>query len=179
MSERTATDFLPLGDLSGARLDALCAEASAVRDAAWGRVVTYSRKVFIPLTTYCRDECGYCVFVKRPGEPGARVMSPPEVLAVARAGAALGCKEALFSLGEKPERRHAEARDALARLGYRRMTDYLHAMCALTLSETGLLPHVNAGTLDEAEIALLKPVSGSMGLMLESEIGRASCRERV
>jgi len=161
-------DFLPLSGVSGHALDALCAEAAAVRDAHWGRVATYSRKVFIPLTTYCRDECGYCVFVKRPGEPGAKVMTPAEVLAVAEAGRVLGCKEALFSLGEKPERRYEEARDALARLGYRRMSDYLAAMCALVLTETGLVPHVNAGTMDADEIEQLKPVSGSMGMMLES-----------
>jgi len=77
-------------------------EAAALRDAHWGRVVTYSRKVFVPLTTLCRDDCGYCVFVKRPGEPGARVMTPDQVMAVVEGGAALGCKEVLFSLGEKP-----------------------------------------------------------------------------
>jgi FO synthase len=124
--------------------------------------------VFVPLTTLCRDECGYCAFVKRPGEPGARVMTPDQVMAVVEAGAALGCKEVLFSLGEKPERRYQMARDALARLGHARMTDYLRAMCERVLDETGLLPHVNAGTLDDDEIAMLKPVSGSMGMMLES-----------
>ncbi len=161
-------EALALATVSGPALSALCGRAAAVRDQAWGRVVTYSRKVFIPLTTYCRDECGYCTFVKRPGEAGAKVMTPDEVLAVARAGAALGCKEALFSLGEKPELRYPEARAALAALGYGRTVDYLAAMCRLVRDETGLLPHANAGTLDEDETRLLKPVTGSMGMMLES-----------
>lgn len=157
-----------LATVTGPALVALCEAAAEVRDRAWGRVVTYSRKVFVPLTTYCRDECGYCAFVKRPGEAGAKVMSPDEVLAVARAGAAVGCKEALFSLGEKPELRYPEASEALARLGYRRTVDYLRDMCALVLEETGLLPHANPGTLDAEDLALLKPVTGSMGMMLES-----------
>ena len=168
MARQPLEDMLRFEGASGAALDRLCAEAASVRDAHWGRIVTYSRKVFIPLTTYCRDDCGYCVFVKRPGEPGAKIMSPDEVTRVAEQGRALGCKEALFSLGEKPELRYQEARDALARLGYRRMTDYLAAMCDLVLSETGLVPHVNAGTMEASEIERLKAVSGSMGLMLES-----------
>lgn len=161
-------EAIALATSSGPALQALCRTAADARDSAWGRAVTYSRKVFIPLTTYCRDDCGYCTFVKRPGEPGAKVMSPDEVLAVARAGQAVGCKEALFSLGERPELRYQAARDALAALGYARMTDYLEAMCALVLRETGLLPHANAGTLDDDELRALKPVTGSMGMMLES-----------
>lgn len=167
-SPRATADFLAFESVQGAALDALCQEAAALRDAHWGRTITYSRKVFVPLTTLCRDDCGYCVFVKRPGEPGTRVMTPDQVMAVVEGGAALGCKEVLFSLGEKPERRYDMARDALAALGHDRMTDYLRAMCERVLAETGLLPHVNAGTLDDHEIAMLKPVSGSMGMMLES-----------
>jgi FO synthase len=159
---------MSLGNAKGAALDALCAEAGARRDAHYGRVVTYSRKIFVPLTTLCRDDCGYCTFVKRPGEPGAKYLTPEEVLALVRAGQALGCKEVLFSLGEKPELRYEAARAVLAGLGYARTIDYLHAMCVRVRDETGLIPHVNAGTLDEDEFRLLKPVSGSMGMMLEN-----------
>ena len=164
----SATAALPLGGASGHELIALLAEAASVRDAAWGRVITYSRKVFVPLTNMCRDSCGYCAFVKAPGSPEAQVMPPEAVLAVARDGARMGCKEVLFSLGEKPELRYREARDALRILGYRSMTDYLAAMCALVLAETGLIPHVNTGTLSDAEIVALRPVCGSMGMMVES-----------
>jgi FO synthase len=144
------------------------AEAEAVRDRAFGKIITYSRKVFVPLTNMCRDTCGYCVFVKHPSSPEARIMTPDQVMNVVRAGERLGCKEVLFSLGEKPERRYAEARAGLAALGYERMTDYLRDMCARVIDETGLIPHANAGTLDDDEIAMLKPVSGSMGMMLET-----------
>ncbi|NJO24388.1 MAG: 7,8-didemethyl-8-hydroxy-5-deazariboflavin synthase CofG [Sphingomonadales bacterium] len=144
------------------------AAAAAIRDRAFGRTITYSRKVFVPLTTMCRDTCGYCVFVKHPSSPEARIMTPDEVMAVVRAGERLGCKEVLFSLGEKPERRYAQARERLAALGHERMTGYLRDMCARVIEETGLVPHVNAGTLDDEEIAMLKPVAGSMGMMLET-----------
>ncbi len=143
-------------------------KACSIRDAAWGSIVTYSRKVFIPLTNLCRDTCGYCVFVKRPGAPGAGYMKPEEVLAVAQAGQAMGCKEALFSLGERPELRYPEAKAALRALGHERTVDYLHEMCALVLRETDLLPHVNAGTLRDDEFELLRPVAASMGMMIEN-----------
>lgn len=143
-------------------------EAAMLRDRHWGRAISYSRKVFIPLTTYCRNECGYCTFVKRPGHPGAKYLTPDEVLEIARGGERLGCKEALFSLGERPERRYQEARDALARLGHATTVDYLVASCKLVLDHTSLIPHVNAGTLTEEEIARLREVSGSMGMMLET-----------
>lgn len=159
-------------DLSGSTLVNLMAEASRLRAVHWGETVTYSRKVFAPLTTMCRDTCGYCTFVKKPGEPGAYVMTPQQVLATARKGEATGCKELLFSLGEKPELRYPEAAEALARLGYTSMIDYLAAMCALVLEETSLLPHVNAGTLTDDEIDKLKPVSASMGMMLETVSNR-------
>ncbi|MEM7438960.1 MAG: 7,8-didemethyl-8-hydroxy-5-deazariboflavin synthase CofG [Pseudomonadota bacterium] len=148
--------------------DALMRQARDVREAHWGRNVTYSRKVFVPLTNMCRDTCGYCTFVKHPDDPAAELLTPEQVLAQAKRGEAKGCKELLFSLGEKPEERYAVAREALARLGYERMTDYLADMCALVLQETTLLPHVNAGTLTDDEIDRLKPVSASMGMMLET-----------
>ena len=157
-----------LGGASGEALDRLRLCAAAVRDRHWGDAISYSRKVFIPLTTMCRNTCGYCTFVKHPGDPGANFMTPDEVLAVAVKGEALGCKEALFSLGERPERRYPQAREALARLGHATTVDYLVAMCRLVLENTALVPHVNAGTLMEAEVARLKEVSGSMGMMLET-----------
>ena len=151
---------LPLADMM--------AEAAAIRDRAWGRTITYSRKAFVPLTNMCRDTCGYCTFVKHPSSPDAEILSPEQVLATARAGEAKRCKELLFSLGEKPELRYDAARQGLARLGYDRMTDYLADMCALVLAETSLIPHVNAGTMDAGEFARLRPVSASMGMMLET-----------
>jgi len=154
--------------ISGEALSDIRQMASAIRDRQWGHAISYSRKVFIPLTTMCRNSCGYCTFVKQPGDPAANFMTPEQVLDVARKGEALGCKEALFSLGERPERRYAEAREALAHLGYNTTIDYLEAMCRLVLDRTSLVPHVNAGTLMEAEVARLKEVSGSMGMMLET-----------
>lgn len=149
-------------------LPTLMSSACEVRDASWGSRVTYSRKVFIPLTNMCRDTCGYCTFVQHPDSPGAQLMTPDEVLRKVRAAEAMGCKEALFSLGEKPEVRYPRAAEMLEALGYRSTVDYLRDMCEMVLAETSLIPHVNAGTLDKAEIQALKPVSGSMGMMLES-----------
>nr|WP_321525947.1 7,8-didemethyl-8-hydroxy-5-deazariboflavin synthase CofG [uncultured Cohaesibacter sp.] len=154
--------------LQKADLTGLMARASSIRDARWGRTVTYSRKAFVPLTNMCRDTCAYCTFVKHPDHPDANIMSPDQVLATARKGEAQGCKELLFSLGEKPELRYERARAALALLGYHSMTDYLAVMCALVLEETTMLPHVNAGTLSDEELAKLRPVSVSMGMMLET-----------
>lgn len=154
--------------LETADLDQLMAEAALVRDRAWGMTVTYSRKVFVPLTNMCRDTCGYCVFVKHPSSPEAQIMTPDEVMTVVLEGERLGCKEVLFSLGEKPERRYPEAEERLRALGYQRMTDYVRDMCCMVIEKTGLVPHVNAGTLDDDEIARLKPVAGSMGMMLET-----------
>lgn len=156
----------------GDALHSLMERASAVRRAHWGKTVTYSRKVFAPLTTMCRDTCGYCTFVKHPDDPGAYIMTPDEVLQTARRGEQTGCKELLFSLGEKPEQRYAKATKALDRLGFSSMIDYLAAMCALALKETSLLPHVNAGTLSADEITKLKPVCASMGMMLETVSNR-------
>ncbi len=167
-----AEDARTWAGLSGDALAKLMVRANAVRRAHWGDTITYSRKVFAPLTTMCRDTCGYCTFVKHPDEPGAFIMTPEQVLASARRGEETGCKELLFSLGEKPEQRYEKAALALGKLGYTSMIDYLAAMCALVLDETSLLPHVNAGTLSDDEIAKLKPVSASMGMMLETVSNR-------
>jgi len=131
-------------------------------------VITYSRKVFIPLTNLCRDYCGYCTFRRDPGDPGAHTMTPEEVLDVARAGEKLGCTEALFSLGDKPELRFPEMRKTLRRLGCNSTLHYLEAMCELVLHETSLLPHPNPGLLSDEWVARLAAVSPSMGLMLET-----------
>lgn len=162
------SNFLELRAVEGAELEQLFAEARVKRDAYWGSVATYSRKVFIPLTNLCRDCCGYCTFVKQPGESGAGYLNPEEVLRIATRGEELGCKEALFSLGEKPELRYPQARDMLARLGYRTTIDYVIAMCELVISKTSLIPHVNAGTMSRDELERVKEVSGSAGLMLEN-----------
>src|SRR6202158_4671366 len=131
-------------------------------------VITYSRKVFLPLTNLCRDYCGYCTFRRDPGDPGAHTMTPDEVLAVARAGEKLGCTEALFSLGDKPELLFPEMRATLRHLGYKSTLHYLEAMCELVLRETTLLPHPNPGLLSAEWISRLSAVSPSMGLMLET-----------
>ncbi|WP_321449705.1 7,8-didemethyl-8-hydroxy-5-deazariboflavin synthase CofG [uncultured Cohaesibacter sp.] len=154
--------------LQKADLGSLMARACVIREARWGRTVTYSRKAFVPLTNMCRDTCAYCTFVKHPDHPDANIMSPEQVLATARKGEAQGCKELLFSLGEKPELRYERARAALSLLGYESMTNYLADMCALVLEETAMLPHVNAGTLNDEELEKLRPVSASMGMMLET-----------
>lgn len=146
----------------------LLERASRIRRSHWGDVVTYSRKVFVPLTNMCRDTCGYCTFVKHPDDPAAQLMSPEQVLASAKTGEAKGCKELLFSLGEKPELRYEKARAALQAYGYETLVAYLRDMCRLVLDETGLLPHVNAGSLTEDELIELRPVSASMGMMLET-----------
>ena len=151
-----------------APLDALMREARAVRDAAHGTRVTYSPKVFIPLTMLCRDACGYCTFARPPARLDAPYLSPERVLEIARRGAAVGCHEALFTLGERPELRHEVARDWLAARGYDSTVHYLREMAALVLRETGLLPHANAGALHADELASLRPVAPSQGMMVES-----------
>jgi len=155
-------------------LPTLLQSAAKIRDDMWGKEITYSRKVFIPLTNMCRDTCSYCTFVKHPSKPEARILTPEQVLFMAKQGEAHGCKEVLFSLGEKPELRYPEAKKKLALLGYNKMTSYLRDMCELILNKTSLLPHVNAGTLSNQEIDELKPVSASMGMMLETITKRLS-----
>ncbi|MHB1444046.1 MAG: 5-amino-6-(D-ribitylamino)uracil--L-tyrosine 4-hydroxyphenyl transferase CofH [Acidimicrobiales bacterium] len=155
-------------DLVAAGWDELSAEATAIRDERYGGRITYSPKVFIPLTHLCRDRCGYCTFAQPPARVAAPYMSLDEVLAVARAGAEAGCHEALFTLGERPEERYPAARGWLDGHGFASTVDYLVAACRAVLEETGLLPHANAGALHEAELAALRPVSASQGMMLES-----------
>jgi 7,8-didemethyl-8-hydroxy-5-deazariboflavin synthase CofG subunit len=149
-------------------LPALLSAARAAKENFKPGVVTYSRKVFLPLTNLCRDYCGYCTFRRDPGEPGAHTLTPEEILAVARAGEKLGCTEALFSLGDKPELLFPEMRDMLRHLGYKSTLHYLEAMCELVLRETTLLPHPNPGLLSAEWISRLAAVSPSMGLMLET-----------
>ncbi len=146
----------------------LLAAAVAVKERYRPGVVTYSRKVFLPLTNLCRDYCGYCTFRRDPGEHGAHTMTPEEVLAVAKQGEKLGCTEALFSLGDKPEMLFPEMRETLRRLGYRSTLHYLEAMCELVLHETRLLPHANPGLMSHQWIERLRETNPSLGLMLES-----------
>ena len=146
--------------------------AAEVRDRAFGPRITYSRKVFIPLTKLCRDNCGYCTFARGP-RPGERAyLTPGEVLDIARAGAEAGCKEALFTLGDKPEKRYPEARRELAELGFASTVEYLVHVCRLVLEETGLLPHANPGVLGEEEVRALRRVAVSQGIMLEQASDR-------
>jgi FO synthase len=149
-------------------LDQLLSRAAARRDALFGRRVTYSPKVFIPLTMLCRDRCGYCTFAKPPSRLERPYMPLDAVLSVARAGAAAGCHEALFTLGEKPEERYPAARRWLDEHGYASTIDYLVSAAAAVRDLTGLLPHANAGALDEVELAALRTVSASQGMMIES-----------
>jgi FO synthase len=149
-------------------LPELLATARALKEQYRPAVISYSRKVFLPLTNLCRDYCGYCTFRRDPGEAGAHTMTPDEVLVVARAGEKLGCTEALFSLGDKPEMLFPEMRDTLRRLGYRSTLHYLEAICELVLCETRLLPHANPGLLNANWIERLRHSNPSLGLMLES-----------
>jgi FO synthase len=142
--------------------------ARALKERFRPGIVTYSRKVFLPLTNLCRDYCGYCTFRRDPGDPGAHTMTPEEVLDVARQGEKLGCTEALFSLGDKPEMLFPEMRDTLRHLGYRSTLHYLEAMCELVLRETSLLPHANPGLLSANWIERLRASNPSLGLMLEN-----------
>ncbi len=147
---------------------ALHEKARSVRNEHWGDTITYSRKVFIPLTNMCRDTCRYCTFVKTPQSGKAHLMTPQEVLTSALQGQQMGCKEALFSLGERPEKRYALAREQLKAQGYHSTLDYLHDMAQLVLDNSLLVPHINAGALSYDELKALRPVAGSMGMMLES-----------
>ena len=149
-------------------LPELLARAGELRDRGRGRTVTFSAKVFVPLTTLCRDYCGYCTFRRDPGEPGARTLSPDEVVALTQAGSRLGAKEALFSLGDRPEARFREHREFLKVHGHRTTLGYLRAMCELTLKESTLLPHANPGLMGERDLAALREVNVSMGIMLET-----------
>jgi 7,8-didemethyl-8-hydroxy-5-deazariboflavin synthase CofH subunit/7,8-didemethyl-8-hydroxy-5-deazariboflavin synthase CofG subunit len=149
-------------------LPELTARARRVRDAATGTRVTYSPKVFIPLTMLCRDRCGYCTFARPPARVASPYLTPDQVLAIARAGAAAGCHEALFTLGEQPELRYPAAAEWLAANGHASTVHYLAEMCRLVLDRTGLLPHANAGALPADELALLRTVAPSQGMMVET-----------
>jgi len=175
----TVDDAEILLGASGDALEQLLAVAGKVRDAgaaqrgdATGKRITYSKKVFIPLTTLCRDRCHYCVFVDTPG--GLRkqnkppFMPPEDILALALEGAEMGCKEALFTLGDRPESRWSVAAEWLAEHGYESTLDYVHEMGEMVLRETGLLPHFNPGVMSWLELQRLRPTSPSMGMMLET-----------
>jgi FO synthase len=149
-------------------LEPLLAAAAARRDAAHGNMISYSRKVFIPLTQLCRDVCHYCTFAHPPRKGERAFLTPEEVLAIAEAGRVAGCKEALFTLGDKPELRYRVAREELATLGHETTIAYLAEMAGMVFEKTGLFPHVNPGLLDHADLAALRGVSLSQGIMLES-----------
>ncbi|HIL30829.1 MAG TPA: 7,8-didemethyl-8-hydroxy-5-deazariboflavin synthase subunit CofG [Dehalococcoidia bacterium] len=165
----TEVDALSLLDAGSDSIQKLCAAAAFMRDQSKGNIVTFSPKVFIPLTHMCRDFCGYCTFRKDPQQAGKDIyMTPEQVLDVASAGAAMGCTEALFTLGERPEQRYPEAKEWLEHRGFKTTLEYLTHVCELVLSETKMLPHANPGTMARREIAALQPFNPSMGLMLES-----------
>jgi FO synthase len=151
-----------------APLEPLLAAAGVLRDRGKGKTITYSRKVFLPLTNLCRDRCGYCTFRRDPGDPDGWVMTPEQIQAVVQEGARLGCTEALFSLGDAPEAVFPEARTILQGLGYKRTLGYLRAACALVLEHSSLFPHANPGVMGEPDLHALKAVNASLGLMLES-----------
>ncbi|MGZ8466173.1 MAG: 7,8-didemethyl-8-hydroxy-5-deazariboflavin synthase CofG [Candidatus Binatia bacterium] len=159
---------LSLVDAEGDDLRALLATAAELRDLYKGRTVTYSPKIFVPLTNLCRDFCGYCTFRKAPDEPGAKTMRLDEVLRSVRQGKALGCTEVLFSLGDKPEAIYPEMKQFLTERGHQRTLDYLVEACRVVMEETGLLPHSNPGVMGRGDLQRLKEFNPSMGLMLES-----------
>jgi len=157
-------------------LEDLCAEARALRDEGHGHLVTYSPKVFIPLTKLCRDVCHYCTFAGPPRRGEHAYLTIDEVLEIARAGAAAGCREALFTLGDKPELRYRAAREELAALGCETTLEYLRRAAEAVLEDTGLIPHLNPGVLTREDVRALRPVSASMGTMLETTAERLSAR---
>jgi FO synthase len=164
-------------DLPENELPSLLTAAQAVRARFKPGVITYSRKVFLPLTNLCRDYCGYCTFRKDAGESGAHTMTPDEVMEVVRAGERMGCTEALFSLGDKPELIFPEMRETLRRLGYKSTLQYLEAMCEKVLRESSLLPHPNPGLMSAEWLERLSRVAPSMGLMLESTSARLLAKD--
>src|SRR6266850_4838614 len=161
-------EALALADAEGDEFESLLATAAEVRDRCKGRVVTFSPKIFVPLTNLCRDFCGYCTFRKAPDEPGAKTMTLDEVLRVVLQGKLLGCTEVLFSLGDKPEAIYPEMKSFLNERGHQRTLDYLYEACRVVLEETGLLPHSNPGVMGQGDLQRLRDVNPSMGLMLES-----------
>jgi FO synthase len=169
ISRKTACRLLRASDDA---LPSLLSAAQVVRARFKPAVITYSRKVFLPLTNLCRDYCGYCTFRRDPGEPGAHTMTPDEVMEVVRAGERMGCTEALFSLGDKPELLFPQMRDTLRRFGYKSTLHYLEAMCEKVLRESSLLPHPNPGLMSAEWLKRLSRVAPSMGLMLETTSAR-------
>jgi FO synthase len=165
LSRERACDLLRADDDA---LPALLSAAQAARAKFKPPVITYSRKVFLPLTNLCRDYCGYCVFRRDPSQPGAHTMTPDEVMEVVHAGERMGCTEALFSLGDKPELLFPEMRETLRHLGYKSTLHYLEAMCEKVLRESSLLPHLNPGLMSVEWLQRLARVAPSMGLMLET-----------
>ena len=161
-------EALALGAAEGDELQSLLRTAAQLRDRHKGRVVTFSPKIFVPLTNLCRDFCGYCTFRKAPEDAGAKTMTLDEVLRVVRQGERVGCTEVLFSLGDKPEAIYPEMKQFLAARGHQRTLDYLHQACRAELDESELLPHSNPGVMGKADLHRLKEVNVSMGLMLES-----------
>jgi FO synthase len=165
-----------LMDARGEDLERLLRVAASLRDLGTGATVTYSRKVFVPLTMLCRDHCHYCTFAKPPAKLEDPYLSPEEVVAIAEAGRAQACKEALFTLGDRPEDRYEVAREWLAARGFASTLEYVHASAIAVIEATGLLPHLNPGVMSYEELARLKHVSASMGLMLETSSDRLSGR---
>ena len=161
-----AAEATVLLETPGSLMPHLLEAAAALRDRGRGRRITFSAKVFVPLTTLCRDYCGYCTFRKDPGEPGAYTMTPEEVLALVKAGERLGAKEALFSLGDKPEAQFREHREFLRRMGHKTTLGYLRRVSELVIEESSLLPHANPGVMSERDLAALRESNASMGIML-------------
>jgi FO synthase len=172
----SSAELTALLESQGDDLTALCAIAARQRDLGWGDTVTYSRKVFVPLTMLCRDHCHYCTFAKPPAKLDAPYLTPDEVVAIAAAGARAGCKEALFTLGDRPEERYPETGVWLAARGYGSTLDYVRAVAIQVIERTGLLPHLNPGVMSYEEMARLKHVSASMGIMLETASDRLSAK---
>lgn len=168
-------DAIALIECPASDLDDLLSVAGELRDRAKGRDVTYSPKVFLPITNLCRDRCTYCTFRKDPGDPGAWTMTPDEIAAWSRRGAELGCIEALMCLGDKPEVAFREFRETLGKLGVRTTIEYVARACEIAIAE-GLLPHTNAGLMTREEMAMMRPLNASMGLMLESVSPRLRAR---
>jgi FO synthase len=166
-AELTQAEAVALIECPERELGVMLAGAAELRDRGHGRVVTYSRKVFLPITNLCRDRCTYCTFRKDPGDPGAWTMRPEEITAWSRRAAELGCKEALMCLGDRPEAVFREYRETLQELGVRTTLEYVGRACELALAE-GLLPHTNAGLMTAEEMRALRPLNASMGLMLEN-----------
>ena len=170
--ELSDAEALELVGIYGSGMDELCGVASELRDRGRGRVITFSPKVFMPLTRLCRDFCGYCTFRQSPDEADELFLSGDAVMSVAKAGERLGCTEALFTLGERPEQRYAEAGEWLEAHGHRTTLSYLSEMCRRVFDETDLLPHGNPGTMSRRELEALQPTNPSVGIMLESSSPR-------